>query len=52
MKDFKYFIERAEKDLNNRLGFSKDDFNSIINQLERENDLEIRQIMKEEGFDV
>ena len=25
---------------------------ALLNQLERENDLEIRQIMKEEGFDV
>lgn len=38
MKNINYFIERAEKNLNNGFGFSKDYFNSIINQLERENE--------------
>ena len=38
MKNINYFIERAEKDLENGFGFSVDSFNSIINQLERENE--------------
>ena len=38
MNKLNYLIKRAEKDLNNGFGFSVDDFNSIINQLKRENE--------------
>ena len=38
MKTFKYFIERAENDFNNGLCFSEHHFNSMINELERENE--------------
>lgn len=38
MKNINYFIERAEKDLNNGFGFSVDRFNSIINELEQKNE--------------
>lgn len=38
MNKLKYFIERAEKRLNNGFNFSVDNFNSIINELELENE--------------
>lgn len=50
MKKLNYFIDIAEKHFNNGLSFYKDHFNSIINQLEQENE-EYEPITWEEMMD-
>ena len=51
MKNINYFIKIAEKHFENGLNFSLNNFNSIINQLEQENE-EYEPITWEEMIDI